>query len=196
LVSEITELGLKYNLLTAYTSFIAIDSEIRNAGGTQTTVQQPLPLPQGVSNNAVGSSVSQYKLGRSSGQPGNNNIYIDGLQSVSPMIVEEDIAEEVVFTVVESSPKYIHGEKALNEFIKNNFNIPQDVKDAGISGTIYVSFVVKADGTIEEIRIERGLHPSLDLEAMRVIGLTSGNWLPGKQRKTPVDSRIVIPIKI
>src|SRR4030042_2612972 len=56
LVQKITNLGLKYNLLTNYTSFIAIDSEIRNDGKTITTVKPPLPLPQGVSNYAVGSS--------------------------------------------------------------------------------------------------------------------------------------------
>ena len=54
-VQEVTDLGLKYNLLTAYTSFIAVDTEIRNKGGESTTVQQPLPLPQGVSDYAVGS---------------------------------------------------------------------------------------------------------------------------------------------
>lgn len=50
----IIELGLKYNLLTRYTSFIAIDSLIRNNGDSLTTVTQPLPLPQGVSDLAVG----------------------------------------------------------------------------------------------------------------------------------------------
>jgi Ca-activated chloride channel family protein len=53
---EVTDLGLAYNLLTAYTSFIAVDTEIRNQGGEQTTIKQPLPLPQGVSDYAVGSA--------------------------------------------------------------------------------------------------------------------------------------------
>ncbi|MGM0622100.1 MAG: VIT and vWA domain-containing protein [Bacteroidota bacterium] len=52
---EIIELGLKYNLLTRYTSFIAIDSLIRNTGDSTATVTQPLPLPAGVSDLAVGS---------------------------------------------------------------------------------------------------------------------------------------------
>jgi Ca-activated chloride channel family protein len=51
---EITNLGLKYNLLTAYTSFVAIDKEIRRKGDQLKSVKQPLPLPQGVSNYAVG----------------------------------------------------------------------------------------------------------------------------------------------
>ncbi|QTA78104.1 von Willebrand factor A-like domain-containing protein [Desulfonema limicola] len=52
---EITNLGLEYNLLTAYTSFVAIDNQIRNKDGKTITIKQPLPLPQGVSDYAVGS---------------------------------------------------------------------------------------------------------------------------------------------
>jgi Ca-activated chloride channel family protein len=53
-VKEVTSLGLTYNLLTAYTSFVAIDSEIRLKDGKAVTIKQPLPLPQGVSDYAVG----------------------------------------------------------------------------------------------------------------------------------------------
>ncbi len=52
--NEITALGLKYRLLTDYTSFIAVDKIVRNPEGTQTTVDQPQPLPQGVSELALG----------------------------------------------------------------------------------------------------------------------------------------------
>ncbi len=51
---EVTQLGLTYNLLTAYTSFVAIDTEARLANGQAVTVKQPLPLPEGVSDYAVG----------------------------------------------------------------------------------------------------------------------------------------------
>lgn len=53
-VTEITELGLHYGLLTDYTSFVAVDTQVRNSSGETTTVRQPLPLPQGVSDYAVG----------------------------------------------------------------------------------------------------------------------------------------------
>jgi Ca-activated chloride channel family protein len=53
---EITKLGLRYSLMTEHTSFVAIDSEKRNHEGSVATVEQPLPLPQGVSANAVGPS--------------------------------------------------------------------------------------------------------------------------------------------
>ena len=52
--AEVTRLGLSYHLLTAYTSFVAIDTQVRNAGGHSTTVTQPLPMPEGVSDAAVG----------------------------------------------------------------------------------------------------------------------------------------------
>ncbi len=48
-----TTLGLTYNLLTAYTSFVAVDNAVRNKSGELTSVNQPLPLPQGVSDLAV-----------------------------------------------------------------------------------------------------------------------------------------------
>lgn len=54
--AEITSLGLAYNLLTAYTSFVAVDTVARQ-GGPSTTVTQPLPMPEGVSDAAVGGSV-------------------------------------------------------------------------------------------------------------------------------------------
>lgn len=53
-IAEITRLGLTYNLLTDYTSFIAVDHVIRNPSGASRTVDQPLPLPHGVSELAVG----------------------------------------------------------------------------------------------------------------------------------------------
>jgi Ca-activated chloride channel family protein len=53
-IEQVTDLGLAYNLLTAYTSFVAVDTEIRNTTGDVSTVKQPLPLPQGVSDYAVG----------------------------------------------------------------------------------------------------------------------------------------------
>ncbi|MEN8156443.1 MAG: VIT domain-containing protein [Bacteroidota bacterium] len=54
LIEEVTTLGLEYNLLTEYTSFIAVDSLIRNEGDSITTVVQPLPMPLGVPDEAIG----------------------------------------------------------------------------------------------------------------------------------------------
>lgn len=53
-VEEVTSLGLKYNLLTKYTSFVAIDDKVVNDSGKSKSVKQTLPMPQGVSNSAIG----------------------------------------------------------------------------------------------------------------------------------------------
>ncbi len=65
-VQEVTDLGLSYNLLTAYTSFVAVDSEVRNKNGKPTEVRQPLPLPQGVSDYAVGGQAMRMAASPSS----------------------------------------------------------------------------------------------------------------------------------
>ena len=53
-VDAITDLGMTYRLMTPFTSFLAVDSEIVNHGGRQVNVIQPLPLPEGVSERALG----------------------------------------------------------------------------------------------------------------------------------------------
>ena len=57
-VKEVTNLGLTYNLLTAYTSFVAVDNVVRNPAGGMERIKQPLPLPLGVENSAVGAPIS------------------------------------------------------------------------------------------------------------------------------------------
>ena len=70
-IEEVTQLGLKYSLLTAYTSFIAVDSLVRNTTGESESVKQPSPMPQGVSDRAVG------------GASANNNVTIYGINDAS-----------------------------------------------------------------------------------------------------------------
>ena len=55
---EVIELGLEYNLLTQYTSFVAVDNEIVNKKGKLNPVKQPLPMPMNVNNSAVGAEAS------------------------------------------------------------------------------------------------------------------------------------------
>jgi Ca-activated chloride channel family protein len=57
-VAQVTHLGLTYNLLTRYTSFVAVDDQVRRITPTLQTVKQPLPLPQGVENSAVGNPIA------------------------------------------------------------------------------------------------------------------------------------------
>jgi TonB family protein len=66
------------------------------------------------------------------------------------------------------------------------------LKDS-IQGKVYVTFVVKADGSIGDTKIARGVHPSLDSEAIRVVQALP-TWKPGKQGGTAVDVSYTVPI--
>jgi Ca-activated chloride channel family protein len=59
---RIVELGLQYSLLTQHTSFVAVDETVRNTPGDADNIRQPLPLPKGVSNLAVGRPMPEPEL--------------------------------------------------------------------------------------------------------------------------------------
>jgi Ca-activated chloride channel family protein len=66
----LTELGLRYAIVTSKTSFVAVDRVVANRTGDSTTAQQPLPMPEGVSNSAVGdASVSVSRQVMPPGDP-------------------------------------------------------------------------------------------------------------------------------
>ncbi|MCK4661787.1 MAG: TonB family protein [Bacteroidales bacterium] len=199
--NEITELGLKYNLLTDYTSFVAIDSHIRNNSGNVSQVKQPLPLPQGVNNYALGGYKGSFtrceKKSTSYDKSKDNspNKYSEILEVVEDIEItgaEEELDEQIFF-IVEIMPEFKGGENALEKFIKNNIN-HKIVNKLGISGKVIISFTINIDGTIKDIRVIKKLHPELDKEAIRIIKLTAKMWNPGKQRGKPVAVKMNIPI--
>jgi Ca-activated chloride channel family protein len=59
-MDRVIALGLKYNLATKYTSFVAVDESIVNKGGNSKTVKQPLPMPLNVNNSAVGAEAEVH----------------------------------------------------------------------------------------------------------------------------------------
>jgi len=199
-VDEITALGLKYNLLTAYTSFIAIDSEIRNENGNVTTVKQPLPLPEGVSNYAIGNYQSVggvYGAGsKSTKRRGNSRTN----SFMAPALVESEdnsiaIEDKLEIAIMETSPEYKGGENALMKFLEKNLIYPNDAKEKGIEGTVYVEFIVNEDGTIEDVMVIRSVSNSLDAEAIRLIKLTSGKWKSGEQNGKLIKTSMIFPVK-
>lgn len=191
-VKKITELGLKYNLMTNYTSFIAIDEQVVNKDGKTTTVEQPLPIPEGVSDYAVG-----YDPGELSG--GNMemlSVVEDMVElSESRIVIEEDEveSENEIFSMVEVMPEFPGGTAALMEFIANNLKYPVEAKENGIQGRVTLSFVVDVDGSITDIEVVRGIDPLLDAEAIRIIK-SMPKWKPGMQRGKAVAVKYTVPV--
>ena len=88
-VDSITQLGLKYNLLTDFTSFVAVDeSEIINPDGVSTRVKQVLPLPAGVSNYAVG-----FEMGAEGISPANVDLAF--IRPIVTAKIPEDARQEL-----------------------------------------------------------------------------------------------------
>lgn len=106
---------------------------------------------------------------------------------------EEEEEEAKVFFIVEDMPEFPGGEAALRSFIASSIKYPVIAQENGIQGKVYVTFVVDADGSISDARIARGVDPSLDKEALRVVNLLP-KWKPGKQRGKPVRVSYTVPI--
>lgn len=98
-----------------------------------------------------------------------------------------------IFTIVENQPTPIGGMVQFYKFIKKQLVYPKQARRMGIEGKVYVQFVIKKDGKIDEVKAIKGIGAGCDQEAERVIKLCKP-WNPGKQRGMPVNVRMVIPI--
>lgn len=106
---------------------------------------------------------------------------------------EEEEEETQVFFIVEDMPEFPGGELALRKYIGNAIKYPVIAQENGIQGKVYVTFVVGKDGSISNASIARGVDPSLDKEALRVVN-SLPKWKPGKQRGKPVNVSYTVPI--
>src|SRR5687768_3994521 len=112
-------------------------------------------------------------------------------EPVEQVVVED---ENKIFMVVEQQPEFEGGYEAMMNFIKKNMRYPASARRMGIDGTVYVSFVVGKDGSINEVKVLRGISADCDKEAVRVVQMMP-NWRAGKQNGKPVFVRFNLPIK-
>jgi len=109
----------------------------------------------------------------------------------APKEEEEETAE--VFFIVEDMPEFPGGEAALRAYIANSIKYPVIAQENGIQGKVYVTFVVGKDGSVSNATIARGVDPSIDKEALRVVN-SLPKWKPGKQRGKAVNVSYTVPI--
>jgi periplasmic protein TonB len=107
--------------------------------------------------------------------------------------VEKEKEEEKIFVVVEEMPEFPGGELALRKYIASAIKYPTVAQENGIQGTVFVSFVVDRDGGVSNVKVVRGVDPSVDKEAIRVVS-SLPKWKPGKQRSKPVRVSYSVPI--
>jgi Ca-activated chloride channel family protein len=163
-IAEVTNLGLTYSLLTSYTSFVAIDSEVRNTDGKPATVNQPLPLPQGVSDLAVGGIGASQALSYFSAR------------SSAPMVAEKKAYKEEAAqgmtpgkAAKQKEPEAAAGRRiTVNSVIvsknlskdavtelarKNTVELTWCYKNTELRGAMVLKLVINADGTVKNVSV-------------------------------------------
>ena len=117
---------------------------------------------------------------------------IEEIEYGEPDMVEEKVDE--IFMVVEEEPTPVGGMQAFYAYLAEELKYPSLAIRLGVSGNVFVRFVVEKDGTITQAEVMKGNGAGCDEEAIRVL-TNSPAWKPGKQRGQPVRVRRIIPIR-
>jgi len=125
-----------------------------------------------------------------------STIQSEGIDSIivdQVLTIEEPVNEEI-FSFVEVMPSFEGGDQELLRYLGDNLKYPKIAMDVNAEGTVYLQFVVEADGNIAEVTVLRSVFEHLDQEAIRVIKAMP-KWLPGRQNGKSVRVLYTIPIK-
>lgn len=118
----------------------------------------------------------------------------DDIVDFSNMVFEEETRDEgEVFMIVEEMPEFPGGTEALQKYLAQSVRFPVIAQENGIQGRVYIQFVINQNGEVTNATILRGVDPSLDREALRVVEAMP-KWKPGKQRNRPVRVSYTVPI--
>jgi len=104
----------------------------------------------------------------------------------------DEEVEEIPY-IVETMPSFVGGIGEFYKFVSKNLKYPAQARRMGIEGKVFVHFVVDKDGSLNDIKVVRGIGAGCDVEVMRIIDM-SPKWNPGKQRGNPVKVRMILPI--
>jgi len=182
-IKEVTNLGLTYNLLTAYTSFIAVDNLVRNKDGKFETVKQPLPLPQGVSDYAVAQgsfAAAPYPMGGVLGaQPmmrDRKDKSLDTEEKSPPKVKERAPQEQresqsttkpstpVVKIETVSASGGLDG-KEVRAMIEKASGHLSRCGNTVLSGRMIIEALLNADGSVKEVKIHSNKTGDSSIEA-------------------------------
>ena len=124
-----------------------------------------------------------------------NDNRVSGVEAEVPINqVPPQKEESPVYKVVEQLPSYPGGQVALMDYFKNNLKYPVIAYENGIQGRVIIQFIVEKDGSVSSAKYIRGVDPSLDKEAMRIVNAMP-KWIPGKQNGETVRCYIALPIE-
>ncbi len=114
-------------------------------------------------------------------------------KEVGPRV--EAVEEEELYTLVEDMPKFQGKDyNTFRDWIAKNLKYPDVALENGVSGRVYVKFIVNSKGEVGSVTVARSSgDTSLDNEAVRVIS-SSPKWTPGSQQGKPVRVEFLFPV--
>ena len=119
-----------------------------------------------------------------------------GVEIMDYVEVEEEVVEEEAspFQLVEEKPSFQGGDaNQFSKWVNSRLVYPEIAKENGVQGRVTLQFTVEKDGTVTKVKVLRGVDPSLDKEAVRVVSM-SPKWSPGKQRDRAVPVTYTFPV--
>ena len=125
------------------------------------------------------------------------NFKLDEQPIVNEMPKSPDDDDNQIFLFVEKMPEFPGATDifAVSKFLSENIKYPDEAKAKGLSGTVFVQFVVTKEGNVANIKIARGVDPLLDAEAIRVVK-NMPKWKPGAQSKRINGEKVWIPVNV
>jgi TonB family protein len=99
-----------------------------------------------------------------------------------------------VFYIVEDMPMFPGGKSALKKYIYSNLKYPESAAKKGISGEVYVQFLVTTSGKLEDIKVAQSNYKAFNKPALDLFK-DMPYWNPGKQRGKPVQVQVVVPVR-
>ena len=112
-------------------------------------------------------------------------------------VVDNSVPEindtSLVFTLVETMPQFPGGDDARIKFLQKNIKYPKKAQKLGIQGKVFITFIVRADGKITDVKVLRGIGGGCDEEAIRVIKMMP-DWIPGQQKGINVNVQFNLPL--
>ena len=98
-------------------------------------------------------------------------------------------------TFAEQMPEFPGGQQAMMTYLSKSIRYPEECKEAGVDGRVFIAFVVDREGLVTEVKVLRGVPacPALDREATRAVKAMP-KWTPGRQNEQPVSVRMTIPV--
>ena len=116
---------------------------------------------------------------------------MDYVENVQEEVVEE---EAIPLQLVEEKPSFMGGDaNQFSAWVNKRLVYPEIAKENGVQGRVTLQFTVEKDGSVTKVKVLRGVDPSLDKEAVRVVSM-SPKWKPGKQRDRAVPVTYTFPV--